>query len=73
MNRIVHIYTDHGPISILLVALKGAMVVFGIVILAQAFFRGEVGQVRGSGWCWFWAAQSLAAMISSNCSTARRN
>lgn len=49
MDRTVHIYTDRGAISILLVAIKGAMVVFGIVILAQAFFRGEVGQVLWIG------------------------
>lgn len=42
--KTVYIPTDHGPISILLVAIKGAMVVFGIFILAQAFFRGEAGQ-----------------------------
>ena len=49
MDRTVHIYTDRGAISILLVAVKGAMVVFGIVILAQAFLRGEVGQVLWIG------------------------
>jgi len=49
MDKTVHIYTDHGPISILLVAIKGAMVVFGIVILTQAFLRGEVGQVLWIG------------------------
>lgn len=42
--KTVHIYTDHRPISILLVAVKGAMVVVGIFILAQAFLRGEAGQ-----------------------------
>ena len=49
MDRTVHIYTNRGAISILRVAIKGAMVVFGIVILAQAFFRGEVGQVLWIG------------------------
>lgn len=49
MDRTVHIYTDRGPISILLVATKGAMVLFGIAILAQAFWRGEVGQVLWIG------------------------
>lgn len=47
--RTVHIYTDHGPMSLLLVAIKLAMVVFGIVVLAQAFLRGEVGQVLWIG------------------------
>lgn len=47
--KTVHIYTDHGPISILLVAIKGAMVLFGIYLLAQAFWRGEVGQVLWLG------------------------
>lgn len=47
--KAVHIHTDHGPIGILLVAGKGAMVVFGIVILAQSFLRGEVGQGFGVG------------------------
>ena len=49
MNRTVHIYTDHGPISILLVVVKGAMVLFGIFILVRAFFSGEVGQVLWIG------------------------
>lgn len=49
MNRIVHIYTDHGPISILLVALKGAVVLFGLFLLFQAFSRGEAGQVLWGG------------------------
>lgn len=42
--RKVDIYTDHGPISILLVAIKGAMVLLGIFILARGFFSGEVGE-----------------------------
>ncbi|KKB80128.1 hypothetical protein VW35_06745 [Devosia soli] len=45
MDRTVHIYTDHSPISILLVVIKLAMVVFGVLLLAQAFSRGEAGEV----------------------------
>ena len=44
MDRTVHIYTDHGPISFLLVAAKGAMVLLGIFILARGFFGGEMGE-----------------------------
>lgn len=47
--RTVHIYTDHGPISILLVVIKLAMVIFGIVLLVQGFSRGEVGEVLWIG------------------------
>lgn len=42
VDRTVHIYTDRGPITILLVVAKGATGTFGLVLLAQAFWRGEV-------------------------------
>lgn len=49
MDRTVHIYTDRGPVSFLLVAIKGAMVVFGIFVLVRAFSGGEAGQVLWVG------------------------
>lgn len=45
MDRVVHIYSDRGPISIVLVLAKGAMVALGVFLLIRAFGRGEAGQV----------------------------